>query len=126
MAERVPETGAGHGIGPLEASAGAWRHAPVLIASIARHRYRGLRPWSLGAGLLMSGRSVHGVGMAEPLTVVALGDDAEVVAVRRLRRGRLMRLPGASAVLELPERVAAPPLGAVVTFRPMLDRCLGA
>ena len=58
--------------GLLTVSAPGWSHRPVLAAVAMSHRRQGLRPLAMGWGLLVAGRSVHGRGMAEPLTVVGL------------------------------------------------------
>jgi len=57
-----------------------------------------------GVGLLIPRcRSVHTFGMRFPLDVIFLDSDGRVVDLRRaVPPGRLLRCPGAMAVLELP------------------------
>lgn len=58
-----------------------------------------------GAGLLIPRCSaVHGCGMRFELDVCFLDRAGRVLAVRRLRRFRFLRVRGAAAVLEIPAR----------------------
>lgn len=69
-----------------------------------------LRPERAGEGLLIPRcRSVHTFGMRFALRVVFLDEALGRVSVRdRVGPGRVVREPGASAVLELPARASAP------------------
>ncbi len=82
----------------------------VGVARRFLDRLRGL----LGrrGGLLLAGRSVHGVGMRRSLWAVGLSADGTVVAVSRLAPWRVVsfRRP-VVAVLELPLDVDPPRLG---------------
>lgn len=81
---------------------------PVRVARRFPDRLRGLR--GRGGGLLLAGRSVHGIGMRRPLWAVGLTAGGTVVAVTRLAPWRVVsfRRP-VVAVLELPVD-ADPPL----------------
>ena len=106
--------------GPFRVSAAGWSHAPVMAASGLRHRRSGLCPLALGWGLLLAGRSVHGRGMAEPLTVVGLDAAGAVIGSTPLAPGGRVTFPGAVAVLELPAGVAVPDPGTALVWRPVV------
>lgn len=88
-----------------------WRCGPVTVAATARARRRGLRPRPRGRRLLLRTRSVHGFGMAEELAVVGIGRDERVGAVRVLRPGRMVTIPGSRWILELPRDHPLPAVG---------------
>lgn len=101
----------------------AWSSPPLVVASRMRRRLLGLRPWSLGHGMLIAGAAVHGRGMAEPLGVVGLDRSGRVVATRRLVPGAALLLDGAALVVELPGAHPLPEVGVRLVARPMLARC---
>jgi hypothetical protein len=82
------------------------------VARGFRERLVGLRDPQGADSLLLKARSVHGFGMSHPLNVVALGPGLEVLDVRRLRPNRVVTVPAATYLLEIPETVAPPPVGA--------------
>lgn len=61
--------------------------------------------------LLLATSSVHGFHMASDLTVVALNRAGVVLEVRRLRPWRVIRVRGASWMLELPLHLPCPRAG---------------
>jgi hypothetical protein len=91
-----------------------WSSGPVWVAAGFARRWRGLRGREEGAALLLSGCSVHGVGMRRPLWTVGLDVAGLVVGVRRLDPGRLVWMRGAAWVLELPIERLPPAVGATV------------
>ncbi len=60
-----------------------------------------------GGCWLLPCRSVHGIGLRAPLDCVFLDAEDRVVAVRRLRPGFALLMPGAHSVVELAEGQAA-------------------
>lgn len=65
-----------------------------------------------GSGLIIRGRSVHGVGLSAPLLVIGLDHNDRVVHVARLEPGRVVACRQAVAMLELRIAVSAPSVGA--------------
>lgn len=88
-----------------------WSSGPVLATRTFAERWRGLRRRPAGTGLLLRGRSVHGMGMGGSLWAVGLDAGGAVVGVRRLDPGRVVWLAGATWVLELPIERRPPPVG---------------
>jgi hypothetical protein len=86
-----------------------WSSGPVRVAVGPLERTRGLIPGTT-LGLLLRGRSVHGIGMAHPLLVVGLAG-RRVTSVGLLAPGGLVIDRTATAVLELPPWRDAPPTG---------------
>jgi len=79
----------------------------VPVAGTLRSRLLGLallRRERAGAGLLIPRcRSVHSFGMRFPIDVLFLDGEGRVIDLRReVPPGRVIRCPGAMAVLELP------------------------
>jgi hypothetical protein len=92
-----------------ELTAGSWSSGPIRVAVGPLVRTRGLIPWT-NLGLLLKGRSVHGMGMTHPLLVVGLAG-RRVTSVGLLVPGGLVFDRTATAVLELPPWRDAPPTG---------------
>lgn len=87
-----------------------YRIERVQVASGLLGRGRGLigsRP----TPLLIPTGSVHGFHLATELAVVAIDRAGQVLAVRRLRPWRLIRVRKASWMLELPPRHPLPRVG---------------
>lgn len=85
----------------------------VAVARTFRERARGLV--GRGGGLLLPGRSVHGIGMRRPVWAVGLDGAGMVVAVALLRPGRVVTFPRpVVAVLELPASAVPPRPGDTV------------
>ena len=93
-----------------------WSSPPVLVAHTFGQRWKGLKPRSLGIGMLIRGGSVHGFGMKEPLLVVGLDPERRVVGWETLLPGRFIRIGTAVEILELPAGAQPPPEGAVLTW----------
>ncbi|MGI8517601.1 MAG: hypothetical protein ACR2ME_04570 [Acidimicrobiia bacterium] len=87
-----------------------WSSGPVREAVGFLDRWRGLWPNPKDCGLLLKTSSVHSFGMNCDLWVCGLRG-MRVVAVRRLRPGRIVWLRGADAILELPIDFEPPPVG---------------
>jgi hypothetical protein len=66
--------------------------------------------------MLIAGRSVHSLGMKEPLVVVGLDTQRGVVGIRNLPPGRITWFQGAVQILELPGGQEPPPQGAVLSW----------
>ena len=92
------------------AGPGGLRIEAVGVAFGFLDRLRGLigRP---PAPLLIPSNSVHGFHLTADLVVVALDRTGAVVAVRRLRPWRVIRVPQARWMLELPPRHPLPGVG---------------
>lgn len=89
----------------------------IEVAVGLARRWRGLmgrRP----VPLLIRTRSVHGFWIRCPLTVVGLDRAGTVMALRVLRRGRIVRMAGATWILELPQHLRPPSPGDRLTFLP--------
>lgn len=109
--------------GPVVLEGEGWRSPPVQIAVGFGARLRGLRHDSTG-GILLWGRSVHGIGMSRPLQVIRLDRTGAVDhRVRVLRPGRLVVFPHPGWILELPAAWPSPPPGAGLFLRPILGGC---
>lgn len=101
----------------VELVATAWESGPLEVALGFRRRWRGLRPRPEGIGLLLPGNLVHGRGMAEPITAVALDHFGRVTEAVMLAPGRFLRLRGARMVAEVPVGRPPPPVGTTVKVR---------
>ena len=101
----------------IEAVGGGWRSGPLLVAQSRAQRWRGLRPRPGGRGLVLAARSVHGLGMAEPLGVVSLDAIGRVRRTARLLPGRLFWDLGARWVIEVPIGRGLPQAGALLALR---------
>ena len=91
--------------------ADGWDGTSVEIASTFVRRWRGLRPRADGRSLLLETRSVHTVGMAEPIHVVFLDEALSVLEVRTVVPNRVCIGRGANWVLEMDERREPPTVG---------------
>ncbi len=98
----------------IELGSGEWQSGQVLVAESFWQRLRGLIARPPDTAILIPGRSVHGIGMTRPCRVVALDRRYRVLAVRVLRPGRVVSVPGTSRILELPESIPPPPLAATL------------
>jgi hypothetical protein len=88
-----------------------WRSGPVLWPGSFRRRWKGLRPEAAGRSMLFATRSVHGFGMRHGLRLVALDAELVVLSVRVLEPARVVWLPRATFVLEMPLDHPQPPPG---------------
>jgi len=95
---------------------GEWASGPVWIAHTFFERLTGLRFSSDGYGMLIGGRSVHSFGLREPLLVIGLGQGRTVIGHRILTPHRVVWIPRAREMLELPLSVLPPLQGAVLTW----------
>jgi hypothetical protein len=95
----------------LQLETAGWASGPVRPASRWLDRLVGLVPRADHGLLLIPCRSVHGVGLLEPLWVVGLDRDGHVRRVGLLAPGGTWCDPGAQAVLELPWWRDPPPPG---------------
>lgn len=66
--------------------------------------------------MLFPGRSVHGIGMEEPLTVIGIARSGRVVDVRRLRPWGLIVMRQARWLLEQPAERPLPVRGDVLSI----------
>lgn len=102
----------------LTLSAGAWRSPPVAIAATFWQRLVGVHGPS---AVLMRSRSVHGKGLAEPLTVVHLTEGGIVAGCDVLPVDGTLRST-THWVLELPLDIGLPPVGVRLTVLPSSPR----
>lgn len=87
----------------------ASRRVPVAVTLLSRLLGLALLGTGrAGEGLLIPRcRSVHTFGMRFPIDVLFYDRDRRMLSIRRaVPRNRILREPGAAAVLELPARVA--------------------
>lgn len=94
----------------VELVAGDWERTDVAVPTTFIGRWRGLRAVRSGT-ILLPGSSVHTLGMASPLRVVAIDASGVVVSNRVVERGRICTVPRAAWMLELPVSDEGPPLG---------------
>jgi len=107
-----------YGISMFEFVAPGWSSGPVLTAGSFWQRWRGIRAAPAGTGVLIPGQSVHGFRLTTPLMVVGLDRSDCILQVSTLEPGRLVGCRGAVAMLELPMRIAIPPVGAYLVRVP--------
>lgn len=85
------------------------------LAATRRSRF-----WGLMGGeprpLLVPTASVHGFWLPAPLRVVGIDHNRVVIQVRLLRRRRIVWVPGARWVLELPMSHGSPKAGDPLVF----------
>jgi hypothetical protein len=82
-----------------------------FLARTFLDRLLGLRRAPPGSALVMRARSVHGFGMRHPIPVVGLDEEMRVVSTRTLRPNRVMVIPSARILVELPSRQPVPRIG---------------
>jgi hypothetical protein len=80
---------------------GEWNSGPVMVAGSFLRRLAGIHGVPKGWGVLIPGRSVHGMVIVRNLWAVGLDRTLEVVGVHLLRPAGLATFRGAAAVLEL-------------------------
>lgn len=97
-----------------------WSSGPVVEAISFWSRWRGVRGAPLGVGVLISGRSVHGVGLKQSLLVIALDRQDRVLLVGPLNPGRLVSCRGAAWMLELAISSATLPIGTPLLRLPIV------
>jgi hypothetical protein len=98
----------------------AWRVDRVVVANTFLARLLGIH--AAGAtGVLLRSSSVHGMSLAEPLSVTHLTRAGAVVSHDRLEAGGRVRASG-YWMLELPLDAAPPPPGARLTVLPSSPR----
>ena len=86
-----------------------WSSPPVSVARTFGARLRGLRPRAGDRALLLLGGAVHSFGMREPLWIVAIDRQGNVLRVGWLAPNRFGRMRHARFVLELAATVPPPP-----------------
>jgi len=86
-----------------------WMVSDVTLAAGLLARFRGAKGGR--SRILLQGGAVHGRGLAEPLTVVALDATGVVLAVETLRPGRFLTVKGAAWALELATTIPPPRRG---------------
>jgi hypothetical protein len=80
---------------------GDWSHQ-VRVATGFLDRLIGLRRAPIGDSLLIRARSVHGFGMRNPLLVLGIDPDMNVIGTKTLRPRRVVGFREALYLLELP------------------------
>lgn len=90
----------------------------IEFADTFRRRWLGLRPRARGRRMVFPGRSVHGFGMRESLWAVGLDHEGRVVDVERLDPWRIVVMPSATRILELPVDDEPPSQGEILQLTP--------
>jgi hypothetical protein len=101
-------------VGPmrvLELRHPGWSSGPVGEAIGFRRRLLGIQGVPDGFGVLIPGRSVHGLWLRRAIRVVALGTGWEVLAVRDLTPGKVVTVRRSRWMLELPLGPMPPEVG---------------
>ena len=98
----------------IELFSAGWRSGPVVEARSFRSRWRGVKQAPDYAGILIPGRSVHGIGLRGPLLYVAIGAGGRVLATGRLEVNRFVTVRAAKEILELPLGRCLPSVGVVL------------
>lgn len=96
-----------------------WASGPVRLAGRWPDRLVGLLLRADHGLLLAPCRSVHGLGMVEPLWVAGLDRDGRVRRVGLLAPGGVWSDPSADAILELAWWRDPPPTGERLVARPI-------
>jgi uncharacterized membrane protein (UPF0127 family) len=91
-------------------SSPGWQMSGFLARTFL-DRLHGLRRAPPGSALVMRARSVHGFGMRHPIPVIGLDADMRVVSTRTLRPNRVMVIPSARILVELPPGQPVPRIG---------------
>ncbi len=102
----------------IELFTAGWRSGPVIEARSFWARWRGIKRVPHNAGVLIMGRSVHGIGLRDPLLYVALGADGQVLRTGRLEANRFVAVRAATEILELPLGRPLPPVGVLLDRMP--------
>ncbi|HEX6146957.1 MAG TPA: hypothetical protein VF083_09295 [Acidimicrobiia bacterium] len=82
-----------------------------FLARTFLDRLLGLRRAPPGSALVMRARSVHGFGMRQAIPVIGLDADMRVVSTRTLRPNRVIVVPPARLLVELPPGRPMPRIG---------------
>ena len=99
-----------------ELCCGEWTSGPVRVADSFGGRLVGIHGAPPGWGVLIAGRSVHGMFILRRLWAVGLDKTLRVVGVRTLRPGGLAFFTNAAAVLELLRHRTPPQQGWVLRW----------
>ena len=91
-------------------SSPGWQMSGFLARTFL-DRFHGLRRAPPGSAVVMRARSVHGFGMRRPIPVIGLDADMRVVSTRTLRPNRVMVIPSARILVELPPSQPLPRIG---------------
>ena len=91
-------------------SSPGWQMSGYLARTFL-DRFLGLRRAPPGSALVMRARSVHGLGMPHPIAVIGLDADLRVVSTRTLRPNRVVVIPSARILVELPPSQPMPRIG---------------
>lgn len=94
-----------------------WTSGPVMVAEGFWGRLAGIHGVPPGWGVLIPGRSVHGMIIARKLWAVGLDITLQVVGVRLLRPAGLAVFGDATAVLELRADRVPPSTGWVLGWK---------
>ena len=76
-------------------------------------RLLGLRSRQCDGALLIDTNSVHTFGL-DPIGVIGIGRDSQVVRAKLLSSNRIVWVRGATRILEVPEGMTLPPVGATI------------
>lgn len=82
-----------------------------LVARTFLDRFLGMRRAPPGSALVIRARSVHGFGIRHEIPVIGLDADMRVVSTRTLRPNRVIVVPSARLLVELPRGRPMPRIG---------------
>ncbi|MCQ3804299.1 MAG: hypothetical protein OXC98_01050 [bacterium] len=100
-----------------ELHCGEWRSGPVTVADSFWKRLAGIHGVPGQWGVLIPGRSVHGMFILARLWAVGLDGTLRVVGVRSLGPGGMVVFGDADAVLELRHSRVPPRVGWVLAWK---------
>jgi hypothetical protein len=96
----------------LHLESGEWS-ADALWARRFADRLRGLRRRE-GVNLLLDSRRIHTFGLGYPISVVGIDSTGAVVGAMLVPPGRMVAIPGARHILEMPPDADLPAIGATL------------
>jgi len=102
-------------------AAAGWRSGPLALAETRVERLLGIRGLDPGVGLLLRTRSVHSIGLALPLLIMAVDLSGRVVCGKMLAPHRVVFVAEAAWIAELPSDAFCPEVGT----RLVVERLLG-
>ena len=94
-------------------SAGEWR-TDALVAHSFLDRLLGTFRAPARLPVVMRARSIHTIGQSRPLSIVGLDREMRVISVRSVPPNRMVYLPSARTIVEVPEGAPLPAMDSQV------------